>query len=95
MERDECLGLNPWSQEFVRGAVKQESGEYFHGMNGDEYALHQYAFADGLILFERVQARRESVFGLVFFLALQDETGDWIPDSPWSEAAIRAAAKAA
>lgn len=66
----------------------EESGERYFGMFEDEYSLNKYTFPDGSVCFERVQAKPWSS-GPVFFLALQDEKGNWIQDSLWSDEEIR------
>jgi len=57
-------------------------------MFGDEYLLYKYTFPDGKVYFEKVQAITW-YNGPFFFLALQDENENWIPESLWPEAVIK------
>ena len=76
------------SRPVLGSTVKEEeSGEHYAGMFDDEYSLSKYTFPDGRVLYERVQATPWSS-GPVFFLALQDEKGRWVPESLWSQDAI-------
>ena len=68
----------------------EESGEFCSGMFEDKYPLHKFTFPSGQVYFEKVQAERQSS-GLMFFLALQDEDGNWVPESLWAEEVIKAA----
>ena len=85
--RRETLEPRPVHESSVK---MEESGEFYSGMFGDEYPLHKHAFPDGRVYFERVQAEPQSS-GPVFFLALQDENGNWVPESLWAEETIKAA----
>jgi hypothetical protein len=69
---------------------KEESGRSYVGMFEDEYPLYKYTFPDGQVYFEDLQAAPWSS-GPVHFLALRDESGNWIPESLWPEEAIKAA----
>lgn len=75
---------------FKSSVNTEESGEFYSGMFDDEYPLRKYTFADGRVYFEKVQAASWSA-GYVFFLALEDEKGNWVPESLWAEEVIRAA----
>lgn len=71
-----------------QSAVRIEpSGRYYRGMFGDQYALNKYTLPDGTVYYEGVQAEPWSS-GPVFFLALKDEKGNWVPESLWSEEEI-------
>ena len=87
--RKETLEPREVRESLVR---REESGELYLGMSDDwdEYSLHKYTFPDGRVYFERVQATKWSS-GPVFFLALQDENRNWVPESLWTEEAIVAA----
>ncbi len=66
-----------------RSLVKEEkSGECFTGMFDQEYSLSKYTFPDGRVYFERVEKEPWSS-GPMFFLALQDAKGNWVPESLW------------
>jgi len=67
---------------------KEESGETYEGMFGEKYPLYKYTFPDGRVYYEKVQRCIWSS-GPVFFLALQDEEGNWVPESLWTEEEIR------
>lgn len=82
--RRETLEPKPLYQS---SAGKEESGESFAGMFGDCYPLHKYTLPFGVVYFEKVQEEVWSA-GPVFFLALQDERGEWVPDSLWPASAI-------
>ncbi len=82
--RRETLEPRPVYESSVK---KEQSNEFCSGMFGDEYPLNKYTFPDGRVCFERVQAEPWSS-GPVFFLALQDEKGNWVPESLWSEKEI-------
>lgn len=72
-------------------SVKREpTGKSFSSWYDEEYPLHRYIFPDGRVYTESVQASVDSS-GPVIFLALQDEQGQWIPESLWEEAEIEAA----
>lgn len=76
---------------FVSTVKQEPSGETYSGMlDEEEYRLNKYIFPDGRVYFERVQAEPWSS-GPVIFLALQDEEGNWIPESLWPEEAIATA----
>lgn len=66
---------------------KEPSGRYYIGMFDDRYELTEYTLPDGRVYSEYVQAEPWSS-GPVFFLALKDENGNWIPESMWSEEEI-------
>lgn len=85
--RRETLEPRPVHESSVK---VEESGEFYSGMFETEYHLHKYTFPDGRVFLERVQAAPRSS-GPVHFLALQDETGNWIPESLWEEETIQAA----
>ncbi|OHB21464.1 MAG: hypothetical protein A2939_02930 [Parcubacteria group bacterium RIFCSPLOWO2_01_FULL_48_18] len=84
--RRETLEPRPVHESSIK---KEESGESYFGMFGDSYLLHEHTFPDGRVYFEKVQAEPWSS-GPVFFLALQDENGDWVPESLWAEKVIKA-----
>jgi len=65
----------------------EESGEFYSGMFEGKYPLHKHTFPDGRVYFEKVQAEPWSS-GPVFFLALQDEKGNWVKKSLWSQEEI-------
>jgi len=75
---------------FEPSIQKDKSERIFIGMFGDEYPLYKYTFPDGRVFFERVQAETWSS-GPVFFLALQDEEGEWVKVSLWPEEEIATA----
>mgnify|MGYP001596298827 CR=1 FL=1 len=77
--RRETLEPRPVHEPLIK---REESGESYSGMFGDEYPLHKYIFHDGRMFFERVQASPWSS-GPVFFFALQDESGSWVEESLW------------
>jgi len=85
--RRETLEPHPVYESSVK---MEESGELYSGMFEDEYPLHKYTLPDGRVYFERLQAAPWSS-GPVHFLALQDESGNWIPESLWAEETIEAA----
>lgn len=68
----------------VSNVGAEESGEHYVGMFEDEYPLHKYTFQDGKVFYERVQDCPWSS-GPVFFLALQDESGQWVRESLWPD----------
>ncbi len=69
----------------VEPCVRQEpSGRSYSGMFGDEYPLYKYTFREGDVFYEEVQAEPWSS-GPVFFLALQDEDGNWVAETLWPE----------
>jgi hypothetical protein len=77
-------------REVFEPSVKTEkSGRFYQGMCGDKYSLDKYTLPDGRVMFEAVQDEPWSS-GPVFFLALQDENGKWIPESLWTEEEIQA-----
>ena len=85
--RRETIGARP----VFKPSVKMKwSGRFYSGMFDDEYALQKYIFPDGRVYFEEVQAKPFSS-GPVFFLTLQDENGNWVPESLWAEDTIAAA----
>ena len=86
-ERVEGVPDQPIHGSTVRS---EPSGESFTGMFEDEYPLRKFTFPDGRVFYERVQADPWSS-GPVFFLALQDERGRWVPQSQWTEEQIQAA----
>jgi hypothetical protein len=82
--KDQIIGLNNWAQAFTKNAKKEENGNSFPGILGDEYPLHKYTFPDGQVYYEKVEAVLwES--GPCFYLALVDEEGNWVPESLWLE----------
>lgn len=82
--RQETLEPRPVYEPSVK---KEESGEFYFGMFDSKYPLHKYTFPDGRAYFEKVQATPWSS-GPVFFLALQDEQGNWVKKSRWLEEAL-------
>ena len=74
-------------------SVEQEpSGNSYIGMFEDEcpYCLFRYTFPNGQVYYEAVQTAPWSS-GPVFFLALRDKDGNWVPESLWPEEAIESA----
>lgn len=61
--------------------------DHYEGMNDCQYDLHEYTMKDGSKVREAVQAEPWSS-GPVFFLALQDEKGEWIKETLWDEETI-------
>lgn len=82
--RRETLQPQPVHEASIR---TEDSGERYSGMFGDEYPLRKYTLPDGRVYFERLQAAPWSS-GPVFFLALQDEKGTWVPESLWPQEEI-------
>lgn len=81
----------PDREIFVSTVKKEPSGEVYHGMfEGEEYRLYKYTHPDKRVYYERVQAVPWSS-GPVIFLALQDEAGNWVPESQWPRKEILAA----
>ena len=68
----------------------EESGESYYGMFMASYPLHKYTFLNGRVYCEKVQAAPWSS-GPVYFLALQDESGNLVPKSLWADEEIAAA----
>lgn len=80
----------PFSHEVHGSSVRKEkSGKTFSGFNPG-YPLYKYTLPDGTVYEERVQAEPWSS-GPVFFLALVDEIGQWVPESLWTDEEIDAA----
>jgi len=67
---------------------KEKSGETFIGMFDEDYPLHKYTFPDGTVYYEEVQATPWSS-GPCYFLALQDEDREWVPESKWTNDEIQ------
>ena len=78
---DNNMGLNTWSQDFVKVAKRGYTKNYLAGIQ--DHALHKYTFPDGRIYFEYEQTGF-SDHGEVWFLALKDEKGMAISDSLWT-----------
>lgn len=70
---------------YRRTVVRRLANSYYQGLEGDQYPLYRYEFADGRVFEERVQADPwES--GPQFYLALVDPaTGAWYEPSLWRE----------
>lgn len=86
----EILGPNPVYRPSV---TKESSGGSFVGMfdNDEQHPLFRYyTFPGGRMYYEAVQDQVQSS-GLVVFLALKDEAGNWIPESLWTEEEIQSA----
>ena len=66
---------------------REPSGRSFYGMFEDEYRLNKYTLRDGRVYYEEVQADPWSS-GPVFFLALKDEDGNWVPETLWAQEEI-------
>jgi hypothetical protein len=64
-----------------------EDGKTYSGMFEDTYPLGRYIFPNGQVYYEEVQAQPWSA-GPVFFLALRDEKGEWVPESLWPDEEI-------
>ncbi len=94
---DQFLGLNSWAKKTVNatGVIKKPSNQElvkptkgkFTGMFGDEYPLYMYTLPNGKVYFEEIQADPWSS-GPVFFIALKNKRGNWIPRSLWSREKI-------
>ena len=70
-----------------KSSVHSEPSGHYTGMFDQEHGLTKYTFPDGKVYQEAVQADPWSS-GPVFFLALKDENGNWVPESLWSDEAI-------
>ena len=92
MRCDQYMGLTEAAQSLISGeSVRMEkSGKTYSGMFDDVFCLNRYTLQDGRVFTEAVQAEPWSS-GPCFFLALQDEHGEWVPESLWSENEINAA----
>lgn len=70
---------------------KEESGEFYSSSmldNEQRRPLHKYICPSGKVYFERIQAEPWSS-GPIVFLALQDNQGNWVPESLWAEKTIK------
>jgi len=68
-------------------SIKKEGYGGFTGMFDDIYQLHRYTLSSGYVYYEEVQTSPWSS-GPVFFLALQDEKGEWVKESLWTDEEI-------
>lgn len=76
-------------EQFLEERKETGKAKYgsFSGMFDDEYPLMEYFMKDGSKVREAIQAQPWSS-GPVFFLALQDEKGEWIKETLWDEETI-------
>ncbi|OGZ69392.1 MAG: hypothetical protein A3F47_02050 [Candidatus Staskawiczbacteria bacterium RIFCSPHIGHO2_12_FULL_38_11] len=62
---------------------KQETGDFYGGLFEEtSFPLCKYTLPSGRVYREEVQAY-SCHEGVVFFLALKDERGSWVPESVW------------
>ena len=79
-------GLNNWARALVVPAKCEESGEQYEGpMNlGDKRPFYKYSLANGRVYVEKELDKR----GTSLFTALQNESGEWVEESLWTESEI-------
>lgn len=84
MRCTQWVGLNERAQVMLRHrlAVKTRSGEVTYGMFDEELPLLKFTASDGTVFYERVQSAKWHS-GPVIFTALQDELGQWVPETLW------------
>ena len=68
----------------------KESGEFYEDGFGNHLDLQRYVFENGRVLCERVQDDTHSYdSGEHVFTALQNERGEWVPETLWTDAEMK------
>lgn len=93
---DRFMGLNGWALERITspGAKTALTDAVYADTQGSKHPLFQYTITDGTIYVEDLQtylsldAERK-----IYFLALLDGAGKWVPESIWSDEEIKDACR--
>ena len=87
-------GLNPRAGLFLQtlgeDTTMESSGEYYEDALGNRIVLDRYVFESGRLFCERVQDNTHRYdSGEHVFTALQDERGEWVPETRWTDAEMK------
>lgn len=80
----EVIGPTP----IYQSTITEEDGTWIVRAEGD-YPLIRYTLPDGRVYYETIQTIRPDWIGSVYFIALNTDTGQPVPESRWTEAEIQ------